>query len=133
MKDFSNIEVEKANCFELPYDDETFDTVFMANLLHVIPTPEKTVAEAKRVLKTGGYIIALDYTITGMTVINKLQMMQRYIKVYGNRPQSAINVDDKVMQDLLTKNGLVVEFTKLIGKSSKAAFGKAQKVPYSIL
>lgn len=127
LKDIPTIMVEKANCFELPYDDKTFDTVFMANLLHIIPTPEKAVAEAKRVLKTGGKIIALDYTSTGMSEINKAKMMYRYLKTYGNPPKSGSNVDAQRMQQLFTSNGLEVEFTKLIGRQTKAAFGKATK------
>lgn len=133
LKAFSNIKVEKANCFELPYDDETFDTVFMANLLHVIPTPEKAVTEAKRVVKQGGQIIALDYTSTGMNEIDKSKMMQRYMEAYGDRPKSAINVDDKIMNNLFTSNGLDVKFTKLIGGASKATFGRATKPEVEII
>ncbi len=48
LKNFPNIKVEQANCFRLPYADDSFDTVFMANLLHIIPKPEKALAEAKR-------------------------------------------------------------------------------------
>ena len=54
LKGIGNISVEKANCFSLSYPDSSFDTVFMANLLHVIPEPEKAVAEGKRVLKKNG-------------------------------------------------------------------------------
>lgn len=133
LKAFSNIKVEKANCFELPYDDETFDTVFMANLLHVIPTPEKAVNEAKRVVKQGGQIIALDFTKTGMSFFAKIGMMQRYLKSYGKPPKTGSNVDDKRMCQLFTSNGLDVKFTKLIGGASKAAFGKATKPQVKII
>lgn len=37
LKSISNITVEKANCFNLPYADNSFDTIFMANLLHIVP------------------------------------------------------------------------------------------------
>lgn len=127
LKDFPNVAVQQANCFQLPFQAETFDTVFMANLLHVVPTPEKAIAEAKRVLKVGGQIIALDYTQTGMTIINRLRLMYRYTKAYGNPPKAGRNVDDKVLRELFETNGLEVEFAKLIGRQTKAAFGKARK------
>jgi ubiquinone/menaquinone biosynthesis C-methylase UbiE len=38
----------------LSYPDGSFDTVFAANLMHVISDPAKAVAEARRVLKVGG-------------------------------------------------------------------------------
>ena len=52
LKGMGNISVEKANCFSLSYPDSSFNTVFMANLLHIINEPEKAVAEGKRVLNT---------------------------------------------------------------------------------
>jgi ubiquinone/menaquinone biosynthesis C-methylase UbiE len=57
LKEFGNIKIEKANCFDLPYPDEKFDTVFMANLLHIIPEPEKAIAEVKRVLVPKGGLL----------------------------------------------------------------------------
>lgn len=38
----------------LPYADETFDAVLIANALHIMPRPEKALAEIYRVLKPGG-------------------------------------------------------------------------------
>ena len=51
FESIENVTVEKANCFSLSYPDFSFDTVFMANLLHIIPEPGKAVAQGKRVLK----------------------------------------------------------------------------------
>ena len=42
LKDLGNVTVEKADCFDLPYSDCSFDTIFMANLLHVIPEPHSS-------------------------------------------------------------------------------------------
>lgn len=51
LSDHSNITVQKENCFALSFNDDSFDTLFMANLLHIIPTPELALKEAYRVLK----------------------------------------------------------------------------------
>lgn len=39
---------------KLPYGPESFDAVVISNALHVMPHPEKALAEAWRVLKPGG-------------------------------------------------------------------------------
>lgn len=127
LQDFKNIKVEKANCFALPYEDNSFDTIFMANLLHIIPTPEKAVAEAKRVLKPNGQIIALSFTVTGMSFLSKMGMIYRYLKSYGKPPKTGSHIDDKSLKLLFEQNDLAVVYSTIIGGSSKAAFGKAKK------
>jgi len=75
LRDYANISVEKQNCFDLTYDDNVFDTVLMANLLHIIPEPEKAIAEAGRVLKPGGSIMVISYTSEGMKFLHKIGMI----------------------------------------------------------
>ncbi len=127
LKAFDKITVQQANCFNLPFDDNTFDTIFMANLLHVLQTPEKAISEAKRVLKQGGQILAIDFTNKGMSLFAKMGMVFRYLKSYGKPPQGAIPVDDEKMKELFKQNDLDIKFAKIIGGKSKAAFGKAVK------
>lgn len=43
---------------DLPYGPETFDAVVIANALHIMPHPEKALAEIRRVLKPGGLLFA---------------------------------------------------------------------------
>ena len=42
----------------LPYEPETFDSVVIANALHIMPKPERALAEIFRVLKPGGLLFA---------------------------------------------------------------------------
>ncbi len=42
----------------LPYAPESFDAVVIANALHILPEPEKVMAEIHRVLKPGGLLFA---------------------------------------------------------------------------
>lgn len=46
----------------LPYTPETFDAVVISNALHIMPEPEKALAEIRRVLKPGGLLIAPTFT-----------------------------------------------------------------------
>ena len=51
--------------FRLPYADESFDVVIVSNALHIVPQPEKALAEIKRVLKDDGVLIAPTFTHAG--------------------------------------------------------------------
>jgi ubiquinone/menaquinone biosynthesis C-methylase UbiE len=120
LKGVGNISVEKANCFSLAYPDSSFDNVFMANLLHIIPGPEKAVAEGKRVLKTNGRLIVISFTTEGMTFFSKLGMVYRYLKTYGKPSPTAQKLTMQKARDMLNNCGFKIEEAKLIGDKSKA-------------
>ena len=48
--------------FSLPYADDSFDVVIVSNALHIVPQPEKSLREIKRVLKEDGVLIAPTFT-----------------------------------------------------------------------
>ena len=48
--------------FCLPYADESFEVVIVSNALHIVPQPEKALAEIHRVLKDDGVLIAPPFT-----------------------------------------------------------------------
>ena len=48
--------------FRLPYADQSFDVVIVSNALHIVPQPEKALAEIRRVLKEDGVLIAPTFT-----------------------------------------------------------------------
>jgi len=48
--------------FCLPYADESFDVVIVSNALHIVPQPEKALAEIHRVLRDDGVLIAPTFT-----------------------------------------------------------------------
>lgn len=56
LAEINSVEIQgcTANAMELPFEDNTFDIVYAANLLHHIPDPLITVQEMHRVLKPGG-------------------------------------------------------------------------------
>lgn len=49
----------------LPYAPKTFDAVVISNALHIMPSPEKALAEIRRVLKSDGVLIAPTFTVAG--------------------------------------------------------------------
>ena len=130
FKDIKNVNIEKADCFNLPYSNSSFNTVFMANLLHVISEPEKAVAECKRVLKKNGKLIVISLTTEGMTFFNKLGMMYRYLKTYGKPPSTAQTLTVKKTRKILEGYRFEIEEAKLIGNNVKAIFVKVINSKY---
>ena len=51
-----HVEVRAADALALPFEDATFDAVVMANLVHLLPEPERALAEAHRVLRPDGLL-----------------------------------------------------------------------------
>ena len=51
--------------FRLPYADKSSDAVIVSNALHIVPQPEKALAEIRRVLKDDGVLIAPTFTHAG--------------------------------------------------------------------
>ena len=51
-----NIEARVADVFELPFEENSFDLVYMIAVIGEIPTPEKAMAEFHRILKPGGIL-----------------------------------------------------------------------------
>ena len=59
--------------FRLPYADGSFDTVILSNALHIVPQPEKALAEIRRVLKDDGVLIAPTFTHAGNSFSGKVR------------------------------------------------------------
>jgi len=127
LESYDNVSVEKANCFDLSYPDAHFDTVFMANLIHVIPKPWDAIMESKRVLKKGGRLTVISYTRKGMTLGHEIGMIYRYIRTYGKPPRGGKNIGIADAIGLIQSYGFTIVDSGLIGKKSKAIFINAVK------
>ena len=57
-----NLHFSVQDMFCLPYADAAFDVVIVSNALHIVPQPEKSLREIKRVLKDDGVLIAPTFT-----------------------------------------------------------------------
>jgi ubiquinone/menaquinone biosynthesis C-methylase UbiE len=51
---FKNVTFQKADITKLEFADASFDKVVAGNVIHLLPEPEKALAELKRVTKPGG-------------------------------------------------------------------------------
>ena len=67
--------------FCLPYANQSFDVVIVSNALHIVPQPEKALAEIRRVLKDGGVFIAPTFTHAGNSFSGKVRAF--FMKLAG--------------------------------------------------
>lgn len=58
---FSNITFQKADITSLDYENESFDAVVAANVIHLLDHPYQALAELDRVCKKGGRLIIPTY------------------------------------------------------------------------
>jgi ubiquinone/menaquinone biosynthesis C-methylase UbiE len=127
LKDLQNVAIEKADCEKTSFPDGRFDSVFMANLVHVIENPLLTLKESQRILKDGGLIIILDYTSYGMNLLQKLGLFFRFFKAWGKPPKVSRSFSPDGLRSLVESAGFKVEQVQLIGNKSKGLYLIARK------
>ena len=127
LKGFKNITIEKQNCMELSYNNEMYDTIVMANLLHIIDKPQKAIAEAKRVLKPHGKLVIISFTTEGLSFFNKLSMIYRYLKTYGKPPKESQVITLSLAKQFLEAENFKINEANLIGYNVKAIMIIAEK------
>ena len=67
--------------FHLPYAPYAFDVVIVSNALHIVPHPEKALAEIRRVLKDDGVLIAPTFTHAENSLFGKVKAF--FMKLAG--------------------------------------------------
>ena len=76
---FSNAEFKKADITALEFGDQSFDKVVAGNVIHLLPEPQKALAELFRVTKSGGKIIVPTYINmskgTGIVAVNVIKWL----------------------------------------------------------
>lgn len=77
----SKLHFSVQDMFSLPYADNSFDVVIIANALHIVPSPEKALKEIKRVLKPNGILIAPTFTHSDNNIRGKIKAF--FMKLAG--------------------------------------------------
>jgi len=122
LRDLPEVTVQNENCLETSLASESFDSVFMANLIHVVSNPIKAIGEGHRILRSGGRIVIVTFTGHGMTLWQKIKMGVRFGRAWGRPPAHTRSLSPKDVGLLLEQTGFAVQQAKLIGHRTKALF-----------
>lgn len=119
----NNLQFEVADATALPYATDSLDVVIIANALHVMPDPEKALAEISRVLKPRGILICPNFVSHGSTLISKL--WSGILRIAGI--QFRHQWDEDTYHAFLKENGWDVTYSKLLPARITLAYVEARK------
>ena len=122
LSECKNVTVEQADCHALQYPDASFDTVLMANVIHVIDGPDAVIKEISRVLKPGGTMLLTCFTIEGMSFLNKLSLLYRYKKTFGAFPKHRTSFTSASLLALVESAGFIVREVAVLGGKTRSIF-----------
>jgi ubiquinone/menaquinone biosynthesis C-methylase UbiE len=89
-QDIDNIYLHEASAYDMPFDADTFDVVYLITVLQEIPDRHRALLEINRVLKPGGTLAVTeflpdpDYVLQGTTVAQALAAGFEYDAAAGN-------------------------------------------------
>ena len=104
------------------FSSNKFNTVFMANLIHVIENPLKVLQECYRILKEDGLLIVTSFTNHGMKPLEIIKLGFRYIKVWGKPPKYTHRFSPDGLGSLMESVGFTIEESKLLGNRTKSVY-----------
>ena len=111
------------NMFCLPYAKESFDVVIVSNALHIVPQPEKALAEIRRVLKDGGVLIAPTFTHAGNSFSGKVRAF--FMKLAGFPLHSRWTSEEYLR--FLQQNGWTVRKSAVLKASFPLTYAECVK------
>ena len=109
--------------FCLPYADKSFDVVIVSNALHIVPQPEKALAEIRRVLKDGGVLIAPTFTHAGNSFSGRAKAF--FMKLAGFPLHSKWTSEEYLR--FLQQNGWVVRKSAVLKASFPLTYAECVK------
>jgi len=120
--DYPNITIQKENCMATSFPSATFDSVFMANLIHVIESPEALLKECHRILRDKGTIVIVTFTSHGMKLWEKIKLGVRFYKAWGKPPAHTHTFTPDSLAGLMEEAGFSIETSKILGWKTKSLF-----------
>ena len=109
--------------FRLPYTEESFDVVIVSNALHIVPQPEKALAEIHRVLKDDGVLIAPTFTHAGNSFSGKVKAF--FMKLAGFPLHSKWTSHEYLA--FLRENGWMVQKSTVLKASFPLTYAECVK------
>ena len=109
--------------FCLPYAGKSFDVVIVSNALHIVPQPEKALAEIHRVLKDDGILIAPTFTHAENSFSGKVRAF--FMKLAGFPLHSKWTSEEYLA--FLRQNGWTVRKSAVLKASFPLAYTECVK------
>ena len=109
--------------FCLPYADQSFDVVIVSNALHIVPQPEKALAEIRRVLKDDGVLIAPTFTHAGNSFSGRAKAF--FMKLAGFPLHSKWTSEEYLR--FLRQNGWAVRKSAVLKASFPLIYAECEK------
>ena len=110
--------------FRLPYADKSFDVVIVSNALHIVPQPEKALAEIRRVLKDDGVLIAPTFTHAENSISGKVRAF--FMKLAGFPLHSRWTSEEYLR--FLRQNGWTVRKSAVLKASFPLTYAECVKM-----
>ena len=118
--DHPKVTIQKENCMATSFPSEAIDTVFMANLIHVIESPGILLKECYRILRKNGMIVIVTFTDHEMKIWEKIKMGLRFVKSWGKPPAHTHSFSPEDLASMMKDAGFAIRTSKVIGTKTKA-------------
>ena len=122
-----NVTIQKENCISTSFPSEAIDSVFMANLIHVIESPSTLLHECYRILRKDGILVIVTFTDHGMKLWEKIKMGLRFVKSWGKPPAHTHSFSPEVIASMIKDAGFTIKTSKVIGNKTRALYIIGQK------
>ena len=123
----ANVTFQVEDCQKTSLPDAAFDTVFMSLVIH-FTEPDKTLAEMRRILKSGGTLIIVNLDLGALTGLDRVRGLIRIlyhgISGYRVKPPKGFAkhaMTERQLCDLLGKSGFKAISTETIKDTSRSS------------
>ena len=120
----SKLHFSVQDMFRLPYANQSFNVVIVSNALHIVPQPEKALAEIRWVLKDDGVLIAPTFTHAGNSFSGKVRAF--FMKLAGFPLHSKWTSEEYLT--FLRQNGWTVRKSVVLKASFPLTYAECVKL-----
>lgn len=128
LSELQNVTVLKADCANTGFPAERFDSVVMANLIHVIDDPLPCLQESYRILRDGSLLIVIDFTSYRLGLLKTARLGLRYLRRWGMPPRHGRDaLSPEELARLVESAGFRVKNAQLLEAGSNALWVRGLK------
>ena len=121
------VTIQKENCMATSFPSKSLDSVFMANLIHVIESPSTLLHECYRILRKNGTLVIVTFSDHGMKLWEKIKMGMRFVKSWGKPPAHTHSFSPEDLASMMKDAGFTIKTSKVLGNKIKALYIIGQK------